>query len=98
VATTYPIHIWINDERFEKLKRAGLEDASEDVLAGMRVIRVYCSEAQKDEFLKRYPSAKYDSSTTRSIELLPPDVKNRLFDLVIASGSTDVAGSFLSNT
>ena len=93
----YPINIWINDERYERLREAGLADASEDVLAGMRVIKVYCTEAQKDAFLERYPSAKYDSATTKSIELLPPPVKNRLFEFIIEMRSTDVAGEFLSN-
>ena len=97
MAAEYPINIWINDERFEALKQAGLAAASEDVLAGMRVIRVFCTGAQKDEFLKRYPAAKYDSATTRSIELLPPEVKNKLFELVIETGSTDVVGEYLRN-
>ena len=97
MAAEYPINIWINDERFERLKRAGLADASEDVLAGMRVIRVFCSKAQMDKLLKQYPSAKYDSATTRSIELLPPEVKNRLFELVIEMRSTDVMGDFIRN-
>ena len=97
VAAEYPIHIWINDERFERLNKVGLAEASEDVLAGMRVIKVYCTEAQKDEFLRLYPSAKYDSATTKSIELLPFQVKNRLFELIIESGSIDVAGEFLTH-
>jgi len=97
VAAKYPIHLWINDERFERLSRVGLAEATEDVLAGMRVIKVYCTEAQKDEFLRFYPSAKYDSATTKSIELLPYQVKDRLFELIIESGSIDVAGEFLAH-
>jgi hypothetical protein len=94
----YPIDIWINNERYEKLRHAGLSDAAEDVLAGMRVVRVYCTEAQMNTFLWRYPSAKYDSATTKSIELLPPEVKDRLFELIVEKGSTDVATAFLANS
>ena len=97
MASQFPINIWINDERYEKLKQAGLAEASEDVLAGMRAISVLCSEAQKDELLKRYPSAKYDAATTRSIELLPRQVKDRLFELVIQLRSTRVMDAFLTN-
>ncbi len=98
MGTEYPIDIWINDERYEKLRYAGLSDAAEDVLAGMRVVRVYCTEAQKSAFLQRYPSAKYDSATTKSIELLPPEVKERLFELIVEKGSTDVVSDFLENS
>lgn len=66
------------------------------VLAGMRVIKVYCTESQKDEFLRLNPGAKYDSATTKSIELLPPQVKDRLFEFVIKMRSTDIAGEFLA--
>ncbi len=97
MGTEYPINIWINDERYDRLSNAGLADASEDVLAGMRVIKVYCTESQKDEFLRLNPGAKYDSATTKSIELLPPQVKDRLFELVIKMQSTDVAAEFLAN-
>jgi hypothetical protein len=97
MASQFPIHIWINDERYEELKQTGLAAASKDVLAGMRVISVLCSAAQKDELLKRYPSAKYDSATTRSIELLPRQVKDRLFELIIQLRSTEVIDAFLSN-
>jgi hypothetical protein len=98
MAELYPIHIWINEERFEELSRAGLAGASEDVLAGMRVVKLLCTEHQKDELLSRYPAAKYDAATTGSIELLPPDVKNRLFDLVVEKKSTDVVSDFLLNS
>jgi len=79
----YPINIWINDERYKRLLEEGLADKTEDVLAGMKVLKLYCTEEQKNKLLKLYPEAKYDSSTTMSIELLPPEVKNILFDMVI---------------
>ncbi|MCK4825695.1 hypothetical protein KA005_58650 [bacterium] len=94
----YPINIWINDERYEKLRLAGLSDITEDVLAGMKVLKLYCKEEQKDEILKIYPMAKFDSSTTKSIELLPHEVKNKMFNLVIDKKSLNIIDDFLKNT
>jgi len=91
----YPINIWINDERYKKLQEAGLANIAEDVLAGMKVIKLQCTEEQKDEILKLYPMAKFDAATTQSIELLSPEVKNKMFDLVIKKKSLDVVGDFL---
>jgi len=92
----YPINIWINEERYKKLQDAGLADMAEDVLAGMKVLKIQCTEDQKDEILKIYTMAKFDSATTKSIELLPPDVKNKLFNLVIEKKSLDIMQDFLS--
>ena len=58
MAEKYPINIWINDERYEKLQEAGLANMTEDVLAGMRVLKLQCTEEQKDEILRLYPMAK----------------------------------------
>ena len=92
----YPINIWINEERYKKLEDAGLADMAEDVLAGMKVLQIQCTEDQKDEMLKVFPIAKFDSATTQSIELLPPNVKNGMFNLVIEKKSLDVIEDFLS--
>lgn len=91
----YPINIWINEERFEELKKKGLEDKTESVLAGMRRLNLYCDEDQKDRLLEIYPNAKYDSSTTETIELLPPEAKNEMFRLVLEEGSIDIIDDFL---
>jgi len=91
----YPINIWINDERYKRLQEAGLANMTEDVLAGMKVIKLQCTEEQKDEILKLYPMAKFDTATTQSIELLPPKVKDKMFDLVIKKKSLDVVENFL---
>ncbi len=92
---TYPINIWINEERYIQLQAAGLADLTEDVLAGMKVLKVPATAEQRDELLQRYPGAKYDSATTRSIELLPPVVKNRLFELVVQKADVAVVETFL---
>ncbi|MBE0478805.1 hypothetical protein IBX65_06790 [Candidatus Aerophobetes bacterium] len=97
MAKKYPINIWINDERYKKLQEAHLADMTEDVLAGMKVFKLQCSEGQKDEILKLYPMAKFDSATTKSIELLPPEVKNKLFDLVIEKKSLDIIDDFFKD-
>jgi len=70
MAENYPINIWINEERNEKLCKADMDSLAKDVLAGMKVLQLQCTEKQKDKILKLLPMAKFDSSTTRSIELL----------------------------
>lgn len=97
MAEKYPINIWINDERYKKLQEAGLADMTEDVLAGMRVLKLQCTEEQKDQILKVYPMAKFDTATTRSIELLPPQVKDKMFNLVVKNKSLDVVEEFLKD-
>jgi hypothetical protein len=97
MAEKYPINIWINEERYEKLEEAGLANMTEDVLAGMRVLKLPCTEKQKDEILKVYPMAKFDTATTRSIELLPPQVKDKMFNLVVKKKSLDVVEEFLKD-
>jgi len=92
----YPINIWVNEERYEKLKAVGLANMCEEMLAGLKVLRVYANNAQKDKILKVFPTAKFDSATTKSIELLPRDVKDKIFDLVVAKRNIDVLDEFLS--
>ncbi len=94
---TYPINIWINEERFEKLQKAGLADMAIEVLAGMKVLPVPTTEKQKDEVLKMFPMAKFDTATTKSIELLPRKVKDKIFDLVILKKSLNVIDEFIGS-
>jgi hypothetical protein len=86
----FPINIWINEERLAKLQQAGLADMTTEMFAGLRRLQVPANEAQKDTLLKKYPNAKYDSATTKTIELLPRDVKDQIFDLVVQKRSLDV--------
>jgi len=39
--------------------------------------------------------AKFDSATTKSIELLPRAVKDQIFDLIVEKKTVDVIGEFL---
>ena len=66
-------------------------------LAGMEVIQLQCTEKQKDKILKLYPMAKFDTATTKSIELLPAKVKDKLFDLIIERKSLDIIKEFLKS-
>lgn len=91
----YPINIWVNEDRYEKLKGAGLASMCEEMLAGLKVIRVYADDAQRDKILKVFPTAKFDSATTKSIELLPRDVKDKIFDKVVEKKSIDIMEDFL---
>jgi hypothetical protein len=93
----YPINLWVNEERYEKLQKAGLADMCKEKLAGLKVIQVFATDAQKDEILKLYPMAKFDSSTTKSIELLPRDVKDKIFDLIVQKQSIDVVEDFIKS-
>lgn len=96
MAEKYPINLWVNEERYEKLEQAGLADMCEEMLAGLKVIRVYADDAQKDKILKVFPTAKFDASTTKSIELLPREVKDKIFDKVIEKQNIDMMDDFLS--
>ena len=93
----YLINIWINEERYERLHQAGLADTAKDVLAGLKVIQVPTTVVQKDIILQKFPQAKCDTATTKTIELLPRAVKDRMLDLVIEKKSTDVMGDFLKD-
>ena len=97
MAEKYPINLWVNEDRYEKLQKAGLADMCKEKLAGLKVIQVFADDAQKDQILKLYPMAKFDSSTTKSIELLPRDVKDKIFDLIIKKQSIDVMDDFLKS-
>jgi len=97
MAETYPINIWINERRYKKLREAGLSDMAKDVLAGMKVLQLQCTEKQKDKILNLYPMAKFDTSTTKSIELLPAEVKNKIFDLVVKEKRLDIIEEFLKS-
>jgi hypothetical protein len=92
----FPINIWINEERYEKLREAGLGDLPEEMLAGLKVLRVYANAAERDKILKVFPTAKFDSATTKSIELLPRDVKDKIFDKIVTKKSIDIMSEFLS--
>lgn len=91
------INVWINDVRLAALQEAGLAEMAKEAFAGMKRLAISATEEQKDLLLQRYPSAKYDSATTRSIELLPKLAKDSLFDLSIKLHSTgpEVVGRFL---
>ncbi len=92
----FPINIWINEERYDKLQEAGLHRLCEEMLAGLKVLRVYANEAQREKILKVFPTAKYDSATTKSIELLPKDVKDKIFDVCVANKTVDCMDKFLA--
>jgi hypothetical protein len=94
-AEKYPINIWINEDRYDKLQKAGLANLAEEMLAGLKVLRVYANDAEKDKILKTFPTAKFDSATTKSIELLPKSVKDKIFDKVIEKQSVDIMADFL---
>lgn len=97
MSETFPINIWVNEERYEKLQKAGLAHMAKEVLAGLKVLHVPNTVEQRDELLRRYPMAKFDSATTKSIELLPREVKDKIFDLIIEKRTVDVMDEFLKS-
>lgn len=96
MADKYPINIWINEERYDKLEKVGLADMCQEMLAGLKVFRVYANDEQRDKILKVFPTAKFDSATTKSIELLPRDVKDAIFEKCVERKSMDILEEFLS--
>lgn len=95
MAETYPINIWINEERYQQLCQSGLQKLAKEVFADMRVLPVFCNNDQKKELLKQYPQAKYDHSTTKSIELLPAELKIKIFNEILNKKNLDVMGEIL---
>jgi hypothetical protein len=95
MAETYPINIWINEERFKALQEAGLGSLLKEELAGMKVLIVPCSEGQRDKVLKLFPMAKYDAATTKSIELLPKSVKDKIYDMAVKRKTLNVMDEFI---
>ncbi len=89
------INLWINEERYNMLNEVGLSRLTKDVLAGMKLLPLRCTQEQKGRILELYPDAKFDSATTNSIELLPADAKDKLFNLTIKKGSLDIIDEFL---
>jgi len=92
------VNLWINEQRYERLCKVGLAGMTKDALAGMKVLPLRCTEKQKDRLLKLYPEAKFDSATTNSIELLPAEAKDKMFNLAIKRGSLDIMDDFLKET
>ena len=97
MAEFYPINIWINEERLRKLQKAGLADMAQEAFAGLKKLAVPTNDKQRDAILKQFPMAKFDSATTRSIELLPREVKDKIFDMVVAKKTLDVMDAFLAS-
>jgi hypothetical protein len=97
MAETYPINLWINEDRLAKLQEAGLAGMAIEQLAGLKVLPVPNTEKQRDDILKLFPMAKFDTATTRSIEQLPKEVKEKIFDLVVARRRLDVMEEFIKS-
>jgi hypothetical protein len=97
MSQTFPINIWINEERLEKLQSSGLAHLAQEAFAGLKKLAVPTNEQQRDAILRKFPTAKYDSATTKSIELLPRDAKDRIFDLVVMKKTLDVMDAFLAS-
>ncbi|MEA3253907.1 MAG: hypothetical protein U9Q17_03050, partial [Chloroflexota bacterium] len=76
------VNLWVNEDRYDRLNKLGMAGVTRDMLAGMKVLQLQCSAEQKDKMLALYPMAKWDSATTGSIELLPAEAKDKLFDMV----------------
>ena len=98
MAETCSINLWINEERYERLNKVGLANLTKDALAGMKVLQLPCTKEQRDRILKLYPMAKFDSATTKSIELLPAEAKDKMFKLIVNRGSLDIVEEFLRGT
>jgi len=52
MADKYPINLWVNEERYKKLEKAGLAGMCQEMLAGLKCIQVFCNDAERDKVLK----------------------------------------------
>ena len=95
MAETFPINIWINPDRLASLQTAGLDNLLKEELAGMKVLIVPCTATQRDKVLKLFPMAKFDAATTKSIELLPKFVKDRIYEMVVKRKTLNVMDDFI---
>jgi len=50
---------------------------------------------QVERVVKLFPKAKFDSATTKTIELLPKDLKDDIFDIVVSLEKIDIIEDFL---
>jgi hypothetical protein len=89
-----PIYVWVNEERYEQLEKAGLAQHTEERLAGMKVLVTYANDEQAKVLVNEF-GAKHDTSTTGSIELLPKKVKDKIFDKVVEKQTLDVMDDVL---
>jgi len=80
----------------KRLQQAGLADMAQEAFAGLKKLAVPANEKQREAILKKFPMAKFDSATTKSIELLPKDVKDKILDLVVTNKTLDVLDTFLA--
>ncbi|QXJ31030.1 DUF6955 family protein [Saccharolobus shibatae] len=76
------IYIWLSEEMSKKLEELGLNYARE-VLGGMKRIEIELEQDIVEEIVKLFPNAKVDSSTTKSIELLPKSFKNEILRIIV---------------
>ncbi|WP_278465361.1 DUF6955 family protein [Saccharolobus islandicus] len=76
------IYIWLSEEMSRKLEELGLNYAR-DVLGGMKRIEIDVEQEIVEEIVKLFPNAKVDSSTTKSIELLPRSFKNEILRIIV---------------
>ncbi|ACP36539.1 conserved hypothetical protein [Sulfolobus islandicus L.S.2.15] len=76
------IYIWLSEEMSRKLEELGLNYARE-VLGGMKRIEIDVKQEIVEEIVKLFPNAKVDSSTTKSIELLPRSFKNEVLRIIV---------------
>jgi len=95
-AAKNPIYVWVNEERYEQLQKAGLAHHTEERLAGLKVLVVYATDEEAKVLVDKF-GAKHDTSTTGSIELLPAKVKNKLFDKVVEKQSLEVVTDALKD-
>lgn len=76
------IYIWINEDTSKKLEEIGSNYVKE-VFGGMKRIEIEVEEGLLKEIVKIFPSAKVDTSTTKSIELLPKSFKDEILKIII---------------
>jgi len=60
-------------------------------------LQLNCTKEQKYGILKLYSQAKFDNATTKTIELIPPKAKDKMFDLAIEKKTIKAIDEFLNS-
>ncbi|AWB10908.1 MAG: hypothetical protein C0177_06740 [Fervidicoccus fontis] len=93
------ISLWVGPEREEALKKANMLEIPElqEAFAGLKRLRVPITYEQAQKLKEVYPSAKIDTSSTQTVELLPRECLDKIFAMVIEKKNVNVIPDLLKS-
>jgi hypothetical protein len=93
MATDYIINVFLDDEKINKVKEAGLDDQVTEA-DGKKVIKVPLPDKNQRKFKKAFPQAVLNDQTGE-VDNFPEDSADLLFDVVIENKNLDIMSFFL---